>query len=232
MEISMKIRTLIKILVSIFLSSLFINCSEKQPELKSKTVESKTVQIQKKRLIFFGDSLTAGHGLINPDKDSFPSILSENLKKDNFEYDVINAGLSGDTSSGGLSRLEWVLSKGSDVFVLELGANDMIRGIDPKIIENNLVQIIETVRSKNNKTKILLVPMKAFPNLGKIYAVKFERVYDNVSKRTNVFLSNFILDKIAGIKEINQSDGIHPTADGHKIMASNIYPALKELLRQ
>ncbi len=182
-------------------------------------------------ILFFGDSLTEGLGLSSRE-ESYPAIIEKMLRERGLNYKCINAGLSGDTTSSGLARLEWILSQKFDYFILELGANDMMRGISPKIIEANLVKIINFVKEKNPKAKILLIPMKPFPNLGEDYGKKFEKVYDQVSKKTNVPKSKFLLEKVAGEKSFNQKDGIHPTAEGHKIMAQNIFLDILELIEK
>ncbi|MCC6274380.1 MAG: arylesterase [Leptospiraceae bacterium] len=185
--------------------------------------------VSTKTIIFFGDSLTAGMGL-ESQEDSFVGLIQKRLTKEGFQYSVINAGLSGDTTSGGLSRIDWILSKKPDIFVLELGANDSMRGIAPSQIKSNLVLLIRKVRQKYPHCKILLIGMRTFPNLGPIYARKFEKIFAEIQKEENVSLVPFLLDKIAGNKNLNQSDGIHPTEDGHKIMAETVYKTLKSLL--
>ncbi|MCB1191108.1 MAG: arylesterase [Leptospiraceae bacterium] len=181
------------------------------------------------KIIFFGDSLTAGLGLSHPD-DAFPALIGKKLQKDGLKnFEIINAGVSGDTTSGGLARIEWTISRGVDVFILELGANDCSMGKDPDLIEHNLTKIIQMVKGKNPKAKILLVKMKAFPNMGEKYTKRFERIYENISRKENVSLSPFLLIDVAGIQELNQLDGIHPTEKGHEIMAENIYASVKEL---
>ncbi|MCP5502029.1 MAG: arylesterase [Leptospiraceae bacterium] len=183
----------------------------------------------KPRLIFFGDSLTAGYKLPS-EAFSFPSLIYAKLKKEGYSYEYVNAGLSGDTTSGGLERLDWVISEGVDVFVLELGANDSMRGIPIPLIKKNLTAIIQKVRDKNPKVKILLVPMRTFPNLGPRYTQDFYKLYVEISKKENVPLSPFLLEKVAGIPSLNQSDGIHPTVKGHELLAETLYPSVQKLL--
>ncbi|HMV43702.1 MAG TPA: arylesterase [Leptospiraceae bacterium] len=183
----------------------------------------------RKKIIFFGDSLTAGMGLLNPD-ESFVARIAVKLKEDGFDLKVINAGLSGDTTSGGLARLDWSISKGVDYFVLELGANDGMRGIETELIESNLKKIISKVREKNPNVKILLVRMLTFPNLGPAYVKKFNAIYPKVAKEEKIPLSAFLLEKVAGIKELNQKDGIHPTGEGHQLLAETLYPSVRKLV--
>ncbi len=201
---------------------IIISCKNKE---EPSSVEKKEL----KKIIFFGDSLTAGMGLSHPEY-SFPHLIHKQLKKDGIELKLIHAGLSGDTTSGGISRIDWVLSRGVDYFVLELGANDGMRGIKPELIEENLVSIIKTVRKKNPDTKILLVKMLAFPNLGPKYGKEFNDVFEKVSKSQDVSLSPFLLEKVAGIKSLNQKDGIHPTEEGHQLISETIYDSIKKLV--
>lgn len=211
----------------ILLLGIFYACkSESNEETSSKKIETDN----RKKIIFFGDSLTAGMGLTNPD-ESFVSLIAEKLKSDGIDLKVINAGLSGDTTSGGIARLDWSISKGVDYFVLELGANDGMRGIDTNLIEANLKKIISRVREKNPNVKILLVRMLTFPNLGPSYVKKFDSIYPRLAKEENIPLSPFLLEKVAGIKDLNQKDGIHPTAEGHRLVAETLYPSVKKLVR-
>ncbi len=206
-----------------------VYCSQKDvsPEIPmSDTTKSEDPQ---KILIFLGDSLTAGMGLPGVEY-SYANLLHKKLQSMGYDYKLINAGLSGDTTSGGLTRLNWVLSKGVDLFVLELGANDMMRGISPTEISKNLTEIISRVKNKNPKAKILLIPMKPFPNLGKEYGKKFESVYTDISTSTGVPLTGFLLENVAGIPSLNQKDGIHPTIEGHKKMAETIWKDLESHL--
>lgn len=206
---------------------IFYACkSESNEENPAKKIETDS----RKKIIFFGDSLTAGMGLNSPE-ESFVFLLGEKLKKDGIDLKVINAGLSGDTTSGGIARLDWSISKGVDYFVLELGANDGMRGIDTTVIETNLKKIISKVREKNPEVKILLVRMLTFPNLGPSYVKKFDSIYPRLAKEENIPLSPFLLEKVAGLKDLNQKDGIHPTAEGHKLLAETLYPSIKKLVK-
>ncbi len=199
-------------------------------ENKSESEISQSTTTNKKVIIFFGDSLSAGMGLESVE-ESFPNLLNEKLKNQGYDFLFINAGVSGDTTTGGLTRIDWVLSKGVDYFVLELGANDMMRGVSVKTISENLENIILKVRKKNPSAKILLIPMKPFPNMGAQYGNNFEKVYVDISKKMDVSLSVFLLEKVAGIKELNQRDGIHPTRKGHEIIAETLYPDITKLLK-
>jgi acyl-CoA thioesterase-1 len=182
------------------------------------------------KILFFGDSLTAGLGLNQPELEAWPSLLGERLQREGHDVQIWNAGLSGDTTSGGLSRLSYSLQQRPDIFLLELGANDSMRGVPISEIRKNLGLIIETVQSRYPDTKILLVGIKTFPNLGSRYRKEFDSLFQEISRDKNLPLVPFLLEGVAGDRILNQKDGIHPTAEGHKIMAETVYPYLKKLL--
>lgn len=182
-----------------------------------------------KRIIYFGDSLTAGYGLADFE-DAWPHVLNKRINAEGYSYQMTNAGVSGDTTSGGLGRLEWVLAEKPSVFVLELGANDMLRGISPTVTKENLRSMIRQIKSQYPSTKILLVGMYATPNMGKKYGSSFNTLYPELGKEEEVPLVPFILEKVASIRKLNQKDGIHPTEAGHKLVADTVYPYLKPLL--
>ncbi|MCT8333253.1 arylesterase [Leptospira sp. 85282-16] len=182
-----------------------------------------------KRIIFFGDSLTAGYGLMDFE-DAWPHVLTKRIQAEGYSYQMTNAGVSGDTTSGGLGRLEWVLAEKPSIFVLELGANDMLRGISPSVTKENLRSMIRQIKSQYPNTKILLVGMYATPNMGKKYASAFNAIYPELSKEEDVPLVPFILEKVASIRKLNQKDGIHPTEAGHKLVAETVYSYLKPLI--
>ena len=216
-----------KIIITIYIIIFMMGCNNNNPP---KLDNENKLENNKKVLIFFGDSLTAGMGLDSVN-ESFPNLLNDKLKKEGYDFLFINAGVSGDTTSGGLTRLDWVLSRGVDYFILELGANDMMRGIPSKEISKNLENILTKVREKNGKSKILLIPMKPFPNMGIQYGNNFEKIYKDISVKMNVPLSTFLLEKVAGIRELNQKDGIHPTKQGHEIITETLYPDLIKILK-
>lgn len=204
---------------------IIILCSLCSVSLSAQSNDSKI------RILFFGDSLTAGLGLNSPD-EAFPALIEKELNQKGISSQAVNAGMSGDTTSGGLARLDWAMNAGFDLFVLELGANDSMRGISPDQTEKNLKEIIARVRKKNPKAKILLVGMRTFPNLGKEYRKKFESVFPKISKEENLPLVPFFLDGVAGMKKLNQKDGIHPTAEGHRILAKNLLPFVQKILKK
>ena len=180
------------------------------------------------KILFYGDSLTAGYG-IDPEK-AFPEIIQSKINELGWTFQVVNGGFSGETSSGGLSRIDWVLKNRVDVFILELGGNDGLRGIDPKVTKNNLRGIIQRVKENNPKTKIILAGMQAPPNLGNDFTLAFKEIYLDLAKAESIDLIPFILENVGGIPQLNLPDGIHPTPEGHIIMANNIWKTLRPIL--
>ncbi len=177
-------------------------------------------------IAILGDSLTEGYGL---SKDSaFPSLLEKKLKPDHPNVQVINAGVSGSTSAGGLSRLNWVLKSQPQILVVALGSNDGLRGISVADMKNNLVKIVKGAREKN--AKVLLLGMKLPPNYGAKFTEDFERVYNEVATELKVPLMPFLLQDVAGKAQLNLADGIHPNEKGHELLAARIYTFLKKHL--
>ncbi|MGF1558949.1 MAG: arylesterase [Flavobacteriaceae bacterium] len=189
---------------------------EDQPEKNIKTI------------LFFGNSLTAGYGLDT--EESFPSLIQDRLDSLGLRYKVINAGLSGETTAGGKSRLQWVLNQKVDIFVLELGANDGLRGVPLNETRNNLQAIIDMVWQKNADTKIILAGMMIPPNMGQDYTTEFRTIFPELAEKNKVLLIPFLLDGVAGNPDLNLADGIHPTAGGQKIVRENVWSILKNLL--
>lgn len=199
-------------------------------EVKAKTeIQTETSEVSNtKTILFFGNSLTAGYGLDT--KESFPSLIQNRLDSLNLKYTVINAGLSGETTSGGKNRLGWVLKQKVDIFVLELGANDGLRGIPLDETRVNLQTIIDAVREKNAETKIILAGMQIPPNMGQEYTTEFRTIFPDLAEKNEIQLIPFLLDGVAGIPNLNLPDGIHPTAEGQKIVRENVWTILEELL--
>lgn len=181
-----------------------------------------------KVILCFGNSLTAGMGL--DVEEAFPAVIEQKLDSLGLSYKVINAGLSGETTASGKNRVEWILNQKVDIFVLELGANDGLRGIPPRETKNNLQAIIDVVREKNPDTKIILAGMQMPPNLGKDYTTEFKNIFPELAEKNNIELIPFLLENVAGNPELNQGDGIHPTAEGQKILAENVWLVLKDIL--
>ena len=211
-------------------------CEAKQEQKEQSATENKTEEntmgenekTEAKKIIFFGNSITAGYQL-DP-VDAFPNLIQLKLDSLEMKYECVNAGVSGETTAGGLQRVDWVLKGKVDVFVLELGANDGLRGLPLDETHKNLVAIIQKVQNTNPKAKILLCGMEVPPNMGDEYAKKFRETFMKVSKETDVPLLPFILEKVAGKKDLNLPDGIHPTEEGHKLVAQTVWSKLDNLL--
>lgn len=181
-----------------------------------------------KNILMFGDSITAGYGL---DEDqAYPALIQEKLDSLGMNYNVVNAGLSGETTAGGARRVDWILQQEIDIFLLGLGGNDGLRGIDPENTKKNLGTIIEKVWDKDEDIEIILAGMQAPPNLGDQYTTRFRNVFVEVTNEYGVIFMPFLLEDVAGNQELNQPDGIHPTAEGQQIIADNIWSVLKPLL--
>lgn len=181
-----------------------------------------------KTLLFFGDSLTAGLG-VDPD-EAFPAVIQQKLAETGRPWRVVNAGLSGETTSGGVRRLDWILRQPIDIFVLELGANDGLRGISPEISRANLLAMIKRVQKQYPHAKVVLAGMQMPPNMGPDYTKQFATMYQDVAKETGAILIPFLLEGVGGVPGLNQADGIHPTPEGHKIVAETVWRVLQPLL--
>jgi len=180
-------------------------------------------------VVFLGTSLTAGLGLPS-DEDTYVARVAELADSAGTPIRVVNAGVSGETSAGGLRRLDWVLREPLDVLIVELGANDGLRGQDPFALQDNLTQIVRRTRTRYPEARIVLAGMEAPPNLGPLYTAAFHQVFSSVAESEEALLIPFILDSVAGVPSLNQSDGIHPTAEGHRIMARHVWSVLAPLL--
>ncbi len=203
--------------------------SSKALETENTTEQNKKKRTEVKTVVFFGNSLTAGYGL-DP-REAFPALIQNKLDSLGLKYNVINAGLSGETTSGGDSRVDWVLNQQPDVFVLELGANDGLRGIPLAETRANLQSIINKVRKKNPEVEIVLAGMQIPPNMGPEYTAEFRTIFPELAQTNDIALIPFLLDGVAGNPELNQRDGIHPTAKGQIIVASNVWSVLEPLVR-
>lgn len=201
--------------------------SLKTNETETKTSEETTTS---KRIVFFGDSLTAGYGLDDVE-NAFPGLIQQKIDSLGLKYIVVNSGISGETTSGGKNRIDWVLNEKPDVFVLELGANDGLRGVNLSETKNNLQFIINAVKTKYPETKIVLAGMQIPPNMGQDYTSEFKNIFPDLAKKNNLTLVPFLLENVGGIPSLNQSDGIHPTKEGHKILASNVWEVLLPVLK-
>jgi acyl-CoA thioesterase I len=182
------------------------------------------------RTIFFGDSLTAGYGLSNPSVEAYPALIQDKIDAAQLGWRTVNAGLSGETTSGGLRRVDWILRQPVDIFVLALGANDGLRGINPAVSRENLQQIIERVRAKNPAAKIVLAGMQMPAALGADYTRAFSGMFPAVAQKYDATLIPFLLEGVGGRLEYNLSDRIHPNAAGHVLIAETVWATLKPLL--
>ncbi|GHA27976.1 hypothetical protein GCM10007103_06820 [Salinimicrobium marinum] len=181
-------------------------------------------------ILFFGNSLTAGLGVES--EEAFPALIQEKLDSLRLDFEVVNAGLSGETTAGGRNRIDWVLNQDVEVFVLELGANDGLRGVPVEETKRNLQAIINTVREKNPDTQIILAGMQMPPNMGKDYTSRFSNIFPELAEENEVHLIPFLLENVGGIAELNQNDGIHPTAEGQKILAENVWDVLEPIVEE
>lgn len=182
-----------------------------------------------KTILFFGNSLTAGYG-VGVDQ-AFPAIIGRRIDSLHWPYQVINAGLSGETSAGGKSRIGWVIRQPVDIFVLELGANDGLRGIPVTATTANLQAIIDSVKRKYPAVKIVLAGMQALPSMGSAYTSAFSSIFPHLAAKNKAALIPFLLQGVGGIPQLNQADGIHPTQQGHRIVANNVWQVLRPLLK-
>ena len=182
-----------------------------------------------KTMIFIGDSITAGYGL-DPD-EAYPALVQKKIEAASLPWRVVNAGLSGDTTAGGLRRLNWILRQRVNLVVIELGANDGLRGIAPDVTQQNLKKIIEGIRSRTPETTIVLAGMRVPTNLGPEHTKQFAAIYPTLAKECGVALVPFLLEGVGGHSELNQADGIHPTAEGQAILATNVWAVVGPLLK-
>lgn len=183
------------------------------------------------RVVVLGDSITAGYGLDDPEA-AYPARLQKKVEAAKLPYTIVNAGVSGDTTSGGLRRIKWALGPGADVLVIALGGNDGLRGIQPKQTEDNLTAIIDQAREKAPGVTILLAGMQMPGNMGADYTTAFQALFPKVAKAKNVTLVPFLLEGVGGDPKLNQPDQIHPTAEGQKIVAENVWKVLEPVLKK
>ena len=180
-------------------------------------------------ILFLGDSITAGYGL--DVSQAYPDLIQKKIDRKGWNFKVVNAGQSGDTTAGGLSRLDWLLNNRIDVLVIELGGNDGLRGLPVGEMQKNLQAIIDRTRARYPDAKIIIAGMKVPPNFGGEYGRRFEAVFPDLAKKNHAPLVPFILEGVGGLRELNLADGIHPTAKGHEIVAENVWKVLEPVLR-
>ena len=182
----------------------------------------------KKTIVFLGDSLSAGSG-VKP-QEAFPALVQEKIRERGLPFEVVNAGVGGDTTAGGLRRLDWLLQRPIDVLVLELGGNDGLRGLPVRNIKSNLQAMIDKAKAKNPEVKIVVAGMQMPPNLGAKYADEFRQVFYDVAQENNATMIPFLLEGVGGLREYNQPDLIHPNPLGHKIVADVVWKTIEPLL--
>jgi acyl-CoA thioesterase-1 len=180
-------------------------------------------------IVFLGTSLTAGYGL--EESQAFPALIQARLDAAGLDFRVVNAGVSGDTSAGGLRRLAWLLRLPVAVLVLELGANDMLRGQGTRALRANLEAILDRTREAHPDVQFVIAGMRAAPNLGRDYVSRFDALYPALAERYRAPLIPFLLEDVAARRNLNQADGIHPTAEGHQLIADRVWRTLAPLLR-
>lgn len=183
-----------------------------------------------KNMLFFGDSLTAGYGLGDVENESFPALIQQKINNEQLQYKVINAGVSGDTSGGGLNRLNYWLNQPVAVFILELGINDVMRGIPPATTAKNLQLIIDKVKGKYPDVNMALMGMEIPAFIPGVFAAQFRAIFKQLANANDMAFVPFFLQGVAGIRHLNIRDGVHPSADGYKIIASSVWPVIRPLL--
>lgn len=207
-------------------------CSSGEPRRENAEVvpgtEAAAAPVPERAIVFLGTSLTAGYGL--PAGEGFPERIQETIDREGLSYRVVNAGVSGGTSAGALRRLDWLLRQPISVLVIELGANDMLRGQPISAMRANLQAIVDRVVESQPSIKLVVAGMRAAPNLGSEYASRFEASFPELAERNRAALIPFLLEGVAARPELNQADGIHPTADGQRIVARNVWEVLEPLL--
>ncbi len=189
------------------------------------TTNNKASNTKTKTILFFGNSLTAGYGLEM--EQAFPALIQQKIDSLELPYQVVNAGVSGETTAGGASRVDWILKQPVDIFVLELGANDGLRGIPVEETRKNLQTIMDKVKAKYPDAKIVLAGMQVPPNMGRQYATDFKNLFPQLAEKNNAVLVPFLLEGVGGVASLNLQDGIHPTPEGHHILAQNVWQVLQ-----
>lgn len=199
--------------------SVFTGCQEQNQSQAANRAAAPTYE---GTVVAVGDSLTAGYGV--PESEAYPAQIEKKLHQAGYRWRVVNAGISGETSSGTLSRIDWILKLKPDVVVLEIGANDGLRGVDPHLVQKNIDQIVSTLQSRG--IVVVLAGMQMVRNLGYQYTTGYANIYPSVARKHDVILIPFFLAKVAGDPNLNLSDGIHPTGQGYRIVTETVYPYL------
>ncbi|MBD2703826.1 arylesterase [Spirosoma sp. BT702] len=228
-------QTLFSLISGLFICLTVWNCGSSDKKTDSvttnapvSTTATQSNTSKKKVVLFYGNSLAAGYG-VEP-TEAFPALVGEKIDSAGLDYTVVNAGLSGETTAGGKSRISWVLRQPVSVFVLELGGNDGLRGIPLTSTRQNLQAIMDTVRKKSPEAKIVLAGMQIPPNMGTTYTKEFRELFKELADKNKAILIPFLLEGVGGIPKLNQRDGIHPTPAGHKIVANTVWQVLRPVL--
>ena len=208
---------------------LIAGCGNNGAKEKTENTKAARDTMEKKTILFFGNSLTAGYGLEDADQ-AFPAVIQRKIDSLNLPYKVVNAGLSGETTAGGVNRINWLLKQPIDIFVLELGANDGLRGIPVTETKKNLQSILDTVKARYPEAKRILLGMEVPPNMGGKYVAEFRLIFREIAEKNNLPFVPFMLEGVAGNVNLNLRDGIHPTGEGYKIVAENVWDVLKNEL--
>lgn len=218
-----------------FLGFLALGCGGRGTERSGKVPGPEPVERESgetapdpPKILFFGNSLTAGYGL-GPG-EAFPALIQRRLDSLDMDYRVVNAGLSGETTASGRNRLAWVLDQEVSLVVIELGANDGLRGIPLEETRKNLQAMVDMVQEELPRATIVLAGMQLPPNMGQEYTSGFREIYPRLAEREGISLIPFLLEGVGGVPELNQGDGIHPTAEGHRMLAENVWEVIKDLL--
>ena len=192
--------------------------------------ESPNANSDTKRIVIIGDSITAGYGL-SP-KEAYPALLQAKVDLAKLNYTVINAGVSGDTTAGGLRRVAWSMAKGADIMIIALGGNDGLRGISPEDTKKNLLGIAAKARTKNPKIQLFIAGMQMPDNMGKEFTTRFKAVFPEAAEESQATLIPFLIEGVGGVEELNQPDGIHPTEEGQEKVAENVWKFLQPAIAQ
>lgn len=222
--------SLFSLILGCFIISAQSQIPNPQSRIESAGSDSSTATDMKKAILFLGNSLTAGFGL--EPEEAYPALIRQKIDSLKWNFEAINAGLSGETSAGGLRRINWLLKRRIDVLVLALGANDGLRGISPEVTRRNLQGIIDKTREKYPQVKVVIAGMEAPPNMGDEFTGQFRAIFPALAKENKASLIPFLLENVAGVAKLNQPDGIHPTAEGQKIVVENVWKVLKPLLER
>ena len=220
--------TLLVLLATIFMIFAHSATAQSVPA----TRPASPAAVTPRTILFFGDSLTAGYGLDDPGAEAFPALIGKKLKDAGLPYQAVNAGVSGDTTAGGLRRIDWLLRRSVDILVLELGGNDGLRGVSPDDSQRNLQAIIDKTRSKNPGLRVVIAGMQMPPNFGTDFVTRFAAIYPALLEANpGSELIPFVLQGVGGIASLNQRDQIHPTAEGHRIIAELIWKTLGPMVQ-